>query len=182
MLEKRSLMEAECLPIDRYFLQKHLKSILSVDRNEFLLHNLESVNNTYTVQLLLCLPELWEEISIDDVLDIVKHFKNIFSYYALIEFTHKYIEVNIIETILSMPSVAKEVKNNIVDYLISSFYPNLIKSEGDELFFKEGLYGVQEDDWVYAKQRLLIDERVKPALTDLKELHKYVKTLVKYKG
>lgn len=182
MLEKKAAIEAECFPVDKYFLQQYLKVILSFDRSKFILYNLERGSNTYTVQLLLCLPELWEDISLDELLIIIGQFTNVFSYYSLIQFTHRYVEINIIEIILGMPSIKKEIKNNIIDYLISSFYPNLIKSDGDELFFKEGLYGVQEDDWVYARQRLLVDKRVKPALTDLEELHRYVETLVKYKS
>jgi hypothetical protein len=181
MLEKKAAMEAECFPVDRYFLQQYLTAILSFDRNKFLLCNLERGSNTYTVQLLLCLPELWEDISLDDILEIVGRFTNIFSYYSLIQFTHRYVEINIIEAILSMPSVTNEIKNNIIDYLISSFYLNLIKSDGDELFFKEGLYGIQKDDWIYTQQRLLLDKRIEPALTDLSEMKTYVLSLVKYK-
>jgi hypothetical protein len=177
MLEKRAGLEAECFPVDRYFLQQYLDRILSVDRNDFLLCNLERVNNTYTVQLLLCLPELWEDISVDEILDIIKQFTNIFSYYSIIEFTHKYLEINIIELLLQMPSVSKEIKDNILDYLTSSLYPNLIKTEGDELFFREKLYGIEEDAWIYTKQRLLLDKRVKPAVTSLDEITKYVKSL-----
>lgn len=182
ILHEKAARESNCFPVDRYFLEPYLPSILAFDRNQFLLTNLESVSNTYAVQLLLCLPELWHDIDLDDILEIVTQFTNIFSYYSLIEFTHKYVEVNIIEIILKMPSVKTGIKNNIIDYLISSFYPNLIKSDGDALFFKEGLYGVQEDDWIYPKQRLLLDKRVKPALTDLNKLKEYVMALVKYKS
>lgn len=182
MLEKKASNEAECYPVDRYFLINYLDDILSVNRNDFLLCNLERVNNTYTVQLLLCLPELWEDITLEEIMTIVKQFTNVFSYYSLIEFTHKYVEVNIIEVILNMQEVSKSIKNNIIDYLISSLYPNLIKGDGDEIFFEEGLYGVQKEDWIYAKQRLLIDKKVKPAITDLSELKKYVDSLIKYKS
>jgi hypothetical protein len=177
MLHERALLQAECFPVDRYFLQQYIDDILSFDKNEFILHNLESCSNTYTAQLFLCLPELWEDISVDEILEISKKFTNIFSYYTLIEFTHRYIEINIIELLVQIPSLPKKIKDNIVDYLITSFYPNLIKTEGDYLFFKEGLYGVKEEVWLYIKQRLLIDKRIKPAITSVEEMAEYVKLL-----
>jgi hypothetical protein len=181
-LEKKAAKEANCFPIDRYFINQYLPDILTFDRTEFLLINLERGSNTYTVQLLLCLPELWENIELEDLLEIIKKFTNIFSYYTLIEFTHKYIEVNIIEIILKMVSVQSTIKDNIINYLISSFYPNLIKGEADELFFSKEMYGVQPEDWIYTKQKLLLDKRIKPAITDLDELNMYVKSLSRYKS
>jgi hypothetical protein len=177
MLEKKAKSEANCYPVDRYFLEPYLQQILKVNRNHFMLYNLERMNNTYVVQLLLCLPELGQNLYVDDVIEIINGFSNIFSFYAFIEFTYKYVEVNIVELILELPSVSIKNKQNILHYLISSFYPNLIKSDGDYLFFKEGLYGVQPDAWAYTKQVLLIDKRIKPALTNLTQLEKYFKSL-----
>ena len=59
LISERAPNEAECFPIDRYFLEEFLEEIEKVDKGQFLLYNLENLNNTYTVQLLLCLPELW---------------------------------------------------------------------------------------------------------------------------
>lgn len=178
MLEKNARLQAQCFPVDRYFLNNYLKDILSVERNEFILHNIERGSNTYTVQLFLCLPELWEEISVDEILEISRKFTNIFSFYTLIEFTHKYIEVSIIELLLRQPSLSRGIKNDIINYLVTSFYPNLIKTEGDYVFFKEGLYGVKEDVWVFVKQQLLLDGRIKPAITTVDEMAEFVKTLM----
>lgn len=177
-LEKKSFIEAECFPIDRYFLEPYLNEILSVNRNDFLLYNLERNRNTYTVQLFLCLPELWEDINVNDLIEITSKFTNRNSYYTLIQFTYRYVEINIIELLLELPFIANEVKKNIVvDWLISSSYPNMLKTQGDYLFFTEDLYGVKIDDWIYPRQRLLLDERVKPTLKTIKELEKYVKSL-----
>jgi hypothetical protein len=177
MLFERAKVQAECFPVDRYFLQQYLDQILSINRNEFLFYNLERDRNTYTVQLFLCLPELWEDISIDEILDFTKRFTNIFSFYTLIEITHRFIEINIIELLIHCTDISKHVRKNIVSYIKSSFFPNLIKSEGDFLFFREGLYGVDVDAFVYTKQRLLLDKRVKPAVTSINEMTEYVKLL-----
>jgi len=108
---------------------------------------------------------------------MVNGFTNIFSFYTLIEFTYKYVEVNIIELMFGLSSISKDIKLNILEYLRSSFYPNLIKSEGDCLFFDEGFYGVQSDAWGYAKQVLLLDKRIKPALESVEQVKDYVMLL-----
>lgn len=176
LLAVKSTKEAECFPVDRYFLEPYLKEIASLERNQFLLYNLERKNNTYTIQLLLCLPELWEDISIDDVLEIISKFTNIFSYYALIVFTHKYVEINIINLIFESSIVPSSTKSDIKKYLESQ-YPNFFKTESDILFFENGLYGVKIQDWKYIKQKLLLDKRVLPAFETIGEFEIYIKHL-----
>ena len=166
---------SECFPIDRYFLEPYLGDIFTLDRNEFLLYNLETVNTTYTVQLFLCIPELWEDITVDDLLTIINRFTNIFSFYGLILFTYKYIGINLIEMILNLETISKGAKEDIRNYLQSQ-YPNFLKTETDLFFFSERAYGVNLDDWEYIKQKLLLDNRVNPALQTIEELERYVKS------
>jgi len=177
MLEERAKVEAECFPVDRHFLQKHINEIFSLDQKEFIFFNLERGSNTYTVQLLLCLPELWEFISADELLEMPKRFTNIFSFYTLIEFTHKFIEINIIEAILRIPEISGDIKKNITDYLIGGWFFNLVKTDGDLLFFEEGLYGVSEDVWWPFKEKFLADNRILPAAISIDEMAFYVKKL-----
>jgi hypothetical protein len=175
-LAKTALLEAECYPIDRYFLKPYIESILQMDRNSFLLYNLEKVNNNYSIQLLLCLPELWQNITVDDIVEILYNFTNIFSFYALITFTYKYIEVNIIELILNLNKLNPTIKFEIKDFL-GTQYPNLVKSEGEIFTIDESLIGVSTDDWMYIKQILLCNKKLKPAFTSLKELKAYIETI-----
>lgn len=175
-LAKTAALEAQCYPIDRYFLKPYIETILQIDRNSFLLYNLEKVNNNYSVQLLLCLPELWQDITVNDIVEIVYNFTNIFSFYALITFTYKYIEVNIIELILSLDKLNLKVKSEIKDFLKTQ-YPNLLKSDGEIFVIDESLIGVSNDDWMYIKQILLSYEKIKPALFSLNGLKNYVETL-----
>lgn len=176
MLAIKSGKESECFPVDRYFLEPYIDRIASLNRNDFLLYNLERVNNTYTVQLFLCLPELWEDIYFDDINEIISKFTNVFSFYALINFTYRYVEINIIDLIFRSSMVSSKFKTEIKNYLKNQ-YPNFFKSESDYLFFEEGLYGVKIDDWKYIKQRLLLDKRIEPALGSLKELETYIMNL-----
>lgn len=174
----KSAKEAECYPIDRFFLEKYMNDILSLNTRDFIFYNFEIANPTYSVQLMLCLPELWKRITLDDIVDIVNKFSNIFSYYAIIEFTYKYIEINIIELILYQTEISVDVKRKIKNFLINSFYPNLLKSDTDIFFIKEGLYGINYNDWMYIKQCFLLDNRAKEALDSVKELFIYLNKLM----
>jgi hypothetical protein len=176
LIAERSLIESECQPIDRHFLQQYITEILNLDRNSFLLYNLEKVNSTYTEYLLLCLPELWEDITVEDLIIIIRNFTNPFSFFVLILFTYKYIEINIIQLIFSIESIPFETKEKIKEYL-NSQYPNLIKAEGEIFVIDESLIGVSNTEWMYIKQRLLLDKRIKPALNSLSELKDFIETL-----
>ena len=85
----RSLDEADYFPIDRLFLNQFIEQIVSLDEIEFLFYNIEQVNPTYVNLLFLCLPEIWERITGDDIELMIKSFTNYFSYFYLIEFTFK---------------------------------------------------------------------------------------------
>lgn len=174
-IARKSILEAEHHPTDRYFLNPYVQDILKLDRNSFLLYNLEGVNNTYTEYLLLCLPELWVDITIDDLIEIINNFTNLFSYYAIILFTYKYIEVDIIELILNLKMLSNHIKPSIKDYLKSQ-YPNLLKNDGEIFIIDEDMIGVKNNDWMYIKQKLLLDKRVKPALQSIEELEIYIRT------
>ena len=88
-LISRSAEESDFHPIDRFFLEPYIKQILELNRNDFLLYNLQYANILYTSSLFLCLPELWEDITVDDLVSIVKRFTNDYSYFSFIYFTYK---------------------------------------------------------------------------------------------
>jgi hypothetical protein len=83
--------EAETHPIDRYFLNPYLEKILTFNRNNFLLYNLENRSTLYSEYLMLCLPELWEDITVIDLLQIIDQFTKTTSFYGLILFTYKFV-------------------------------------------------------------------------------------------
>lgn len=168
----KAIKEAECHPVDRFFLNPYIERILSFDKKDFLLYNLESGNTLYSEYLMLCLPELWEDMRVDDIIEIINQFTNIASFYTFILFTYKFVEIDITHLIFKSKLISNETKNNIHKYLKSQ-YPNFLKTETDFFFFEEGLYGIKNDDWMYVKQKLLIDNRIKPALVSLEELEKY---------
>lgn len=103
----------------------------------------------------------------------MSNFTNSFSYYALILFTYKYIEINIIELILRLGILDKSIKSDIKIFLQTQ-YPNLLKREGEIYVIDEDLIGVKNEEWMYIKQTLLCDKRIKPALSSIDELQEYV--------
>jgi hypothetical protein len=165
-------------PIDRFFLEPYVQQIVNLNRNDFLLYNFELGNTTYTSYLLLCLPELWEIITVDDLYSIIKRFTNDFSYFTFIYFTSKFLEVNSIKMVLEMSDLPIKTRKEIKSY-IQNQYHNFIKSETDYFFFDEGIIGVKNDQWMYIKQKLLTDKRIEPALLNEDELKQYVKAFCK---
>jgi hypothetical protein len=171
----KSNTEAVYFPIDRAFLKNYIRDILTVNKSDFLLCNLERGEITYSVMLLACLPELWEDIDTDDIVNIINKFTNQFSYYALVQFSYKFLEIDLIDLIMKMKTISPEIKSDLKRFLESQ-YPNLIKYENDFFLFQENIFpGL--GSWVYIKQRLLLDKRIQPALQYLDELNQYVENL-----
>jgi hypothetical protein len=177
LIAVKSANEAQCFPIDRYFLEQYLNDIFKLDKQDFLLYNFEKVNVNYTVHLMLCLPELWEDITLDEIIHLMRRFTNTFSFYAMINFTYRYIEIDILGLILHLECLNDSFIFQIKEYLKNQ-YRNLLKTESDYLFFEERLWGIDNSSWMYIKQKFLLDERVAPALQSLNELHKHIVSLV----
>ena len=152
-------------PIDRFFLEEYgyLEEVKQVDPIQFIFCNLERVNPTYTDQLLLCLPELWESIDYENLVELMENFTNPFSFYVLIGFTYKYLEIDLLNELFLNPRVDDKLKTECLDYfpkIVATFYLD----EDDHRVFDENLAGIHINDWNYTKQRLLVNKRVKPAL------------------
>lgn len=176
LLWKRSRKEARFYPVDRPFLEPYLSLAEAAGPAEFISYNLTAYPSLYATQLLVCLPELWEELSVDDILEIIESFNSEQPYYSFILFTYKYLQVDIIHLILGAPGLSDSKKQKIIGFLKAQ-YPNLILQEEElEDFEKEGL-GIHLDAWVYARQKLLTDKRVRPAKQALVDLKTEVENL-----
>jgi len=115
----------------------------------------------------------------NDIDFIVRRFKNIHSYFSLIKFTYKYLEIDIIEFILKVVAENDIVKvKQILDYLLNQ-WNLLIKAQSDYEDFNNGLIGVDLKEWLYVKQVFLLDNRVSPALLDMAKLKDFVYSLYK---
>lgn len=172
-LISKSAEESDFHPIDRFFLEPFIDQILKLNRNEFLLYNFQHANILYSSYLFLCLPELWEDIMLDDLINIIKQFKNDYSYFCFIYFTYKFIEIDSIKLILELPFINVESKNEIKSY-VKNQYSNFLKSETDYFFFDVGVIGVKNEVWIDIKQRLLINSSIESSVETLEELEIYV--------
>lgn len=142
-------------PIDRFFLEKYeyINKISSVDSLQFLYHNFERVNNTYTVQLMYCLPELWKEITYENLTFLINHFTNSFSYYAFIKFTYKYLKIDLLDDIFLNENVDRKIKLDCLSYfkeIAQLFYID----EDDIIASEENLIGIKIDEWDLISKRL----------------------------
>ena len=178
-LVMRAQEESNIFPIDREIIIPHINEILAFDQKDFLFYNFELESSLYTCRLFVCLPELWQRITLDDLLEVSERFTKTYSYFVLIEFTYKYLEVDIIQLILQTNKVQddKEYKREILEYLKRQWNV-LIKSEADFEDYDDGFLDVKYEDWLYIKQLFLLDTRVKPAFNDFQKLHQYIKEII----
>ena len=173
--------EAEYFPVDREFLSPYMVRVAQLNLVEFVFYNLERVNPTYTNRLFICLPEVWENIYIDDLLQMINSFSNTFSYYTLIEFTYKYLEIDI------LPLIIEQAKKNGAYEAIKGYLQNqwnvIVKSEDERLILEEGVekeyFHYNANQWNHIKQRLLLDRRANPALTDYNGLERYIRSIAR---
>ena len=175
-LSEKSENEAKIYPIDRAFLEPYLTRIRLFNETTFLFCNLELMDSLYVNQLFVCLPEVWEDVTVDDLKEFIESFTHITPYYSLLKFTYKYLEIDIIDLILNSGKISTSPKFEIeiIAYLKSQWNV-LIKSSGDLEDFSNGFIDVDYSSWIYIKQKLLIDNRIKPAVLDLYEMKKYIK-------
>lgn len=178
LLADKAQDESAIFPVDRVFLEQHLDEIKSIDASAFIFNNLEMVNDTYVNQLFVCLPEVWSEIVIDDLKDMCNCFTNAHSYFTLIKFTYKYIEVDIIEIVLRI--LQKKETNylpQILEYLKNQWNV-LVKTESDVEDFENGFINIDYNEWKYIKQKFLLDRRVLPALLNINDVKAYIINLL----
>jgi len=166
-LSNQAETNSRIYPVDREFLEPFLEKILSMDSVEFIFYNIELDDMLYPIQVLACLPEIWQVITLDNLLEMSQYFTKPMSYYTLIKFTYKYIEIDIIDEIMK----SKHVQNspyylhNIIEYL-NTQWNVLFKTKQDLEDFTNGFIHVDYKEWIFVKQKFLIDKRVSPATTD----------------
>lgn len=176
----RSLDEADYFPIDRLFLNQFMEQILSFNEIEFLFYNIEKVNPTYVNLLFLCLPEIWEKISGSDLEFMIKNFTNHFSYFTIIEFTYKYIKVDIMLLLIECIKHDKDICLMVLNYL-SNQRDVLVMAKEEEIDLKQGIgkefFQYNHDQWLYIRQRLLLDDRIQFTLKSDLKIKKHINAL-----
>lgn len=169
---KHSSKESNYYPIDRYFINKfYIDNILKENNYiDFIIYNLESTPNLYSEQLLLCLPEIWEDFTIEKIRIILERLTSSFSFYSFLRFTYKYIEIDLFEEIFLNKKIDMVFKKNIYSYF-KNIVSTLYKDEDDFFDFNEKLIGVELEQWEQVKIKLLSDKRIKPISMTINELY-----------
>lgn len=170
-LASKAMKESTAHPIDRYFLKPFLSKIRSLNNEDFLVYNLETGSSLYVTYLMLCLPEVWSEITGERLVKILDRLSNISSFFTIILFTYKFLEIDITDIILNLKKFSDGERMEIRNFLKRQ-YNNFLKTDTDIFFFEKNVYGVGPDDFLYIRQVLLIDERIKPALKSINELRR----------
>lgn len=171
-----SAEEADFHPIDRAFLEPFIGQIVNLDRKAFIVYNFEYNNILYSSTLFLCLPELWQNMTADDLINIVKEFTTDYQYLCFVYFTYKFIEIDSIKLLLELPFLKTESKHEIKNY-IKRQYNNFVKEETDYLFFDQGIFGCGTEVWKKIKQNFLTGGRIQSALATVEQLRYYVMEL-----
>lgn len=163
--------EVDYFPIDRFFIEKkgYLDKILSVNYLEFLLCNFENVNPTYTVQLFVCLPELWEKVTHRDIISLIENFTNSFSFYSLIEYTYKYLRIDIFDEIFLNDNIDVIYKQDCIRFSLNTI-ASLYLDENDYQEFEENLLGINLAQIKNIQDKFKNDDKFKKAIPE-KELH-----------
>ena len=172
----RSKQEAKFYPIDRFFLEGYLDKIRKVDSQEFILYNLESYSGLYSVQLLICLPEVLGELELSELIEIFKSIKKAQSFFSLILFTYKYIGVDIFSEVLRNIELSDNMRFKVKDFLKRQ-YQNLVLTEDEEEDFRPDSLGINLSDWIYVRQKFLLDDRVEAASCNLEDLKGIIEKL-----
>lgn len=174
-LAQKGTQEAAYHPIDRAFLLDYLDEILSLDKADFIRFNFDYEYQTYVELFFASLPELWEGIDVDDVIDIFEGFSTPAGYQNLVLFTYKYLEVNFIDLIFHSESVTTAHKEELRKWLDWQWI-SLLKDESDYFLSEKDVFA-NLDVWKIIKQQFLIDARIEPAITDESELKEYISSI-----
>jgi len=162
-------------PIDRFFIEEngYLDKILAVNHLEFIFYNFENVNPTYSVQLFVCLPELWEQITYENIKVLLENFSNSFSFYSFIEYTYKYLEIDLFDEIMHNKNIDNKIKKDCIHFFISTL-GSLYMDEDDYLDFEENVFGISMNKLIVLREIFEAHEEFKKILPQEKFYQKLI--------
>ncbi|MGN7707950.1 hypothetical protein KYG33_02565 [Chryseobacterium sp. D764] len=165
LFNDRKTEQLRYYPIDRFYIvdNNYLGKILSANHLEFLFYNLEKMNPTYSVQLFVCLPELWEKLTFNDVITLIENFTSPFALYTLVEFTYKYLEIDVMDDIFYNEKVDIKFKKDCLSYFMKTI-ANLYMNEFDYMELEDNLYGVNIEQIKKIRQKFKNDSNFKKVM------------------
>ncbi|WP_162902875.1 hypothetical protein [Taibaiella koreensis] len=174
--------EAEWHPVDRAYIEKHYNEIFSIDPIVFIYGNFEIITSSiWPITLFLCLPEMWIELEVDDIALMIESFESVFSFFFLIEFTGKYLQIDILPMILTSRNVVAHFKEELIEYLKLQWHVLLMTEDTQDSLENdmEGLYLKYNPlRWQEIRRKFLQDSRVQEMKTNFSDFKKYLSTLI----
>ena len=179
LLNFTSISQAVCKPVDRHSVLPFLNEILNLsnlERKNFIVYNFVRYPKNYSVRLMSCLPELWEVIDYEDLLELVDFARHLLrGMKRLIEFTHKFLEINIFPLLYLNNQIPSELKSEVQKYFLTQTHL-LLKDDIDEslIFYNSKVMGIELDVFNSITSKLLNDERILKSFDDLHSLKNYL--------
>ena len=111
---------ARCQPLDRHSIISILPTINKFSREERI-EFISAASNFYNdknffSRLMTCIPEVWEDITYDDLVSIICCIKGSVSLMSIVEFFYKYLEIDIFDIALTCSSIPKEERRIVISY------------------------------------------------------------------
>ncbi|RSK38429.1 hypothetical protein [Hymenobacter perfusus] len=164
----RGPQEAEWYPVDSAFVDAYRNRIAQVDATDFIAEALRTNLPTFSTPLFLCLPELWQRVEADDLLALLGRMESGMVCFAYVEFVYLYLEVDLLGEALQPAGKRYDVAS-LKQFFASSQAGRLfVRADAlhDLLSGPEAPYlRFDPVEWRNATQRLLRDQRLKPAQT-----------------
>jgi hypothetical protein len=136
--------DSEYIPLCRNFLLNRSKEILSFDSTDFIKYNMENFYSGYCIHLLLCLPELWLNFSLQKWLSLSKSINRNKNYKLMdaneatfddIKFLCKYIGLNLLPIYTQDKSLDISIRSITLDFFKKQPYL-LVNNKDDNEFIK----------------------------------------------
>jgi hypothetical protein len=176
----KAINNAVCKPIDRHTILTFLSNILELTYHEkqaFIIHNFEKYPRNYSVRFMTCIPELWEDLDYEKLMELIKlSSTSQKTVKRFIEFSYKFLQIN------TFPFFRSEVQPILWRETQEYFLKNvrlLIRDDIDEseLFYNDKIMGIQLDRFCPITNKLLGDSRISGTLGDANTIKEYIKSL-----
>lgn len=174
---------ARCQPVDRLAILPVIEDINGLTKEARIALIIEASNffndKSFFTRLMTCLPELWINISFEDINIIITSLKGTVSLMSIVEFFYKYLEIDIFDLILECRHLPINERKLLISYYTQNFAFLLKHNRVDQKWYTEKRMGITLEPMMLLKGIFLKDDRFQEALIDKSMLEKHLR--LKYK-
>jgi hypothetical protein len=154
--------DTSVLPISRKFILPYLPQLMTFNRFELLSYSLSNRDIGDNISLLLCVPEIWESMKLEDWSTLARMISprptfrafEPTGYYSDIVFFIKWLNLDGLKFALSL-DISEEDKKLICQYCFFDYFLQLDDKDFDDF-----------DDQVYCSLDLILEHRAKLLVED----------------